>query len=191
VLAAGVVALCVLPWTARNYAAFDDFLLLNSNGGYWLYSSNHPAQGVRFDPNFAAPLPPELARLGEPALDRALLARGLGFIRDDPGRVARLTLSRVPAYWWALPSPESSWASNLGRIASFTLVLPFMIAGVLLSRPYWRACVPLFAYVAFDAFFHLLTWAAPRYRIPSDAVMIVFAGLAVERLYARLAGDRA
>ncbi|MGH7895627.1 MAG: hypothetical protein ACREQL_13230, partial [Candidatus Binatia bacterium] len=181
-----IVALCVLPWTLRNYAAFGQFLLLNSNGGYWLYTSNHPAQGARFDPNFVAPLPPSLAHLEEPALDRALFRQGFTFVRDDPGRVGRLTLSRVPAYFWILPSSGSSLLANIGRVGSFTLCLPLMLAGVILSASRWRTCLPLYLYVAFDGLFHLLTWAAPRYRLPSDAVMMVFAGLAVERLRARL-----
>ena len=183
-----VLLLCVLPWTVRNYAVFGQFLLLNSNGGYWLYCANHPGQGTRFDPTFTAPPPARLAHLEEPALDRALFREGLGFMRDDPGRVARLTLSRIPAYLWALPSSESSLLANVGRVGSFTLCLPLMLAGVALSAPRWRRCLPLYLYVLLDGVFHLLTWAAPRYRLPSDAVMMVFAGLTVERLRARLTG---
>jgi hypothetical protein len=36
--------------------------------------------------------------------------------------------------------------------------------------------------VVFDTTLHLLTWAAPRYRLPSDALMIIMAGLAVAHL---------
>ena len=39
--------------------------------------------------------------------------------------------------------------------------------------------MPLYLYVAFDTALHLASWAAPRYRLPSDAVMMVFAGAAV------------
>ena len=95
-------------------------------------------------------------------------------------------MSRIPHYFWLLPSGESSVISNVGRLCSFTLSLPFMLAGLFLSRHRWRACLPLYLYVAFDTTLHLTSWAAPRYRLPSDAVMMIFAGLAVVTLAERL-----
>ena len=187
-LAAALIGLCVLPWTARNYAAFGDFLLLNSNGGYFLYASNHPDQGMTFDPTFTAPIPAHLVGKPEPTIDRALLRIGLGFIADDPVRFLRLSGSRAASYFWLLPSTASTPLSNLARVLSFTLYLPFMLYGLVLSRRRWRACMPLYLYVVVDTVLHLSTWAAPRYRLPSDALLIVFAGLAVVDLAARLRG---
>src|SRR5437667_434055 len=59
-LSVAVLAACIAPWTLRNALVYQDFLLLNSNGGYFLYSANHPQQGTNFDPDYAAPLPDEL-----------------------------------------------------------------------------------------------------------------------------------
>jgi 4-amino-4-deoxy-L-arabinose transferase-like glycosyltransferase len=185
-LAAALVGLCVLPWTARNYAAFGDFLLLNSNGGYFFYASNHPDQGASFDPTFTAPIPAELVGAAEPAIDRALFRTALGFIADDPVRFLRLSASRAASYFWLLPSSASTPLSNIGRVLSFTLYLPFMLYGLVLSRRRWRACMPLYLYVGVDTVLHLATWAAPRYRLPSDALMIVFAGLALVDLAGRV-----
>lgn len=184
--AVGIIVLLILPWTVYNYHVFGDFLLLNSNGGYWLYSSNHPHHGSNFDPNYVAPLPAYLHGLSEPALDRALYREAFGIIAADPARFARLTLSRIPYYFWLLPSGQSSTISNAGRFFSFTLYLPFMLAGLLLSVRRWRTCLPLYLYVAFDTILHLASWAAPRYRLPSDAVMMIFAGLAAMMLAERL-----
>lgn len=177
-----VIAALILPWTAYNYAVFGDFLLLNSNGGYWLWASNHPSRGTHFDGNYAPAIPEELRGLDEPALDRALYRRGLELILADPLRFLRLSLSRVQGYFWLLPSPQSSLLSNLGRVLSFTIFLPFMLYGLWLSRQRWRTCLPLYLYIAFDTALHLISWAAPRYRLPSDALLLVFAGLAVAEL---------
>jgi 4-amino-4-deoxy-L-arabinose transferase-like glycosyltransferase len=174
-----IVALLILPWTVYNYRTFGDFLLLNSNGGFFLYSSNHPTQGTHFDPNYSAPLPEELRGQSEPAIDRALYRQAIGFIVADPWRFVRLTLSRVPHYFWVLPSEVSPAINSVARTFSFTLYMPFMIWGLLLTRRHWRACLPLYLYVAFDTTLHLTSWAAPRYRLPSDAVMMVFAGAAL------------
>ena len=185
--AAALIALCVLPWTAYNYAVFGDFLLLNSNGGYFFYAANHPAQGTEFDPDITPPLPVELRGAGEPAIDRALFRIALGFIAADPVRFLRLSWSRIGDYFRVFPSPYSTPLGNVARMCSFGLYLPLMLYGVLRARRCWRACVPLFLYVAYDAALHLSSWAAPRYRLPSDAVMMVFAGVAVVDLAARFA----
>lgn len=185
-LAVALIALCILPWTARNYLVFQDFLLLNSNGGYWLYSSNHPDQGVTFDSTFKAPIPDELVNLKEPAIDRALMRQGIAFILTDPVRVGLLSLDRLKDYFWLFPTESSSPVSNWSRLFSFGLYLPFMVYGLYLSRRQWRMCLPLYLYVAIDGIFCLLTWAAPRYRLPSDAIMMVFAGLGVVTLAVRL-----
>jgi 4-amino-4-deoxy-L-arabinose transferase-like glycosyltransferase len=182
----GVIGILILPWTVYNYVTFHDFMLLNSNGGYWFYSSNHPAQGTNFNQNFAAPLPAELRGMSEPVIDRALFREGLGFIAADPVRFLLLSLNRVKDYFWFSPSEQSTLVSNLARILSFALYLPFMIYGLWLSRGRWRVCVPLYLYVAFDTTLCLASWAAPRYRLPSDAILMVFAGLAVVSLATRL-----
>ena len=164
-------------------------LLLNSNGGFWFYASNHPLQGTTFDPNFVPPIPPALMGLAEPAIDRALFREALGFIASDPVRFAQLSLNRTKDYFWLLPSEQSPALSNLARTLSFALYAPFMLLGLFLSRSQWRACLPLYLYLAFDTVLHLSSWAAPRYRLPSDTILMIFASLCVVRL-AKVFGPR-
>lgn len=182
VLAASAV---ILPWTVRNYLTYHDFLLLNSNSGYWFYASNHPNQGTVFNPDYAPPVPDSLKGLQEPALDRALLREGIGFVVADPVRFLLLSLNRVKDYYWLLPSEQSSSVSNLARLLSFPLYLPFMLYGVWLSRHQWRLCLPFYLYVTMDALLCLGSWSAPRYRLPSDAVLMPFTGLAMSTVAAK------
>jgi Dolichyl-phosphate-mannose-protein mannosyltransferase len=184
-LSVAIIGVFVLPWTVRNYLVYHDFLLLNSNGGFWFYSSNYPKQGTNFNQNYVAPIPKNLRGLSEPALDRALYEQGFGFIRSDPVRFLLLSLNRTKDYFQVLPSAHSSLISNLSRVFSFTLYLPFMLYGLLLSRRQWRLCLPFYLYIAFDAVFCLISWSAPRYRLPSDAILMPFAGFAVVTLAAR------
>ncbi len=189
--AALLTAMCVLPWTAYNYAVFGDFLLLNSNGGYFFYAANHPDQGTTFQPWITPPPPAALQGAGEPAIDRALYRAAFGFIVADPMRFLRLSVNRVGQYFRVLPSSDSPSLNNAARLASFTLYLPLMIYGIVRSRRQWRACMPLYLYVGFDTVLHVTSWAAPRYRVPSDAVLMVFAGVAVVHLADRLRTRRA
>ena len=66
-------------------------------------------------------------------MDKALFGRGLGFVLDDPGRYALLSLSRTREYFKFWPSAESSMISNISRVGSFGLFLPFMLYGAILA----------------------------------------------------------
>ncbi len=201
-LAGVVVVAMIAPWTVRNMRAFGSFVPLNTNAGYAFYWGNHPIYGTKFrgilpanGPTYLDLIPPELLSLDEAALDRALLQRGIGFVVDDPGRYALLSLSRTAEYFKFWPSPSSGLLSNLARVASFGLLLPFMLAGLWLSATRWwrrnaagyRAAVALlWLYMAAYTAIHLLTWTLIRYRLPVDTVLVLFAGAALAALAERL-----
>jgi hypothetical protein len=194
--AAAVLALFILPFTIRNYLAYDSFLLLNSNTGYAMYSAQHPLHGTSFQEFAAAPIPEELRGLDEARLDREMLRRGIGFVLAEPGRYLLLSLSRVRDYFEFWPTPGTSLVHNVGRSGSFGLFLPFMLAGLWLalraagpgrSRASWVrfSTTPLALALLFMIFYsllHILTWAMPRYRLPVDAVALPFAALALVEL---------
>lgn len=193
VLAAATALLVLSPATVRNARAFGRLVLVNTNAGYAFFWANHPIHGTDFkdvlgpeDPRYQELVPPELRHLDEAALDRALMARGWGFVLDDPVRYVRLTLSRFDDYFKFWPSAESSTLSNLSRVLSFGLLWPFMAAGLWLARRDWHRTMPLLLFAAAYAKVHLLSWALIRYRLPIDAVLLVFAAVAVERLLRRL-----
>lgn len=204
VASALILTALILPFTIRNYRVYGEFLLLNSNAGYAMYSAQHPMHGTRFQEFAAAPIPEELRGLNEAQLDRELMRRGLGFVLADPGRYALLSLSRVRAYFEFWPTPDTSLLHNLGRTGSFGLFLPFMIYGLWLTlrraRPAtmsvaWTrfSTTPVALVVLFMIFYsllHILTWTMPRYRLPVDAVVLPFAALAVIDIAERVLSDR-
>jgi 4-amino-4-deoxy-L-arabinose transferase-like glycosyltransferase len=178
----GIVALFVLPWTWRNYQVFDRFLLLNSNSGYALYTSNNPHHGTHWDPWFTAPIPEQLQGANEAQMDAELTSLGLGFIRDDPIRFLTLSLGRISYHFRFWPTTDSQLISNLVRSLSFGVYLPFMVAGLWLSRAQWRRFLPLYVFGLVFVALHVFTWPGPRYRFPVDAILMIFAALAVVRL---------
>lgn len=175
-----IVILMVAPWTLRNYQIYDQFLLLNSNAGYALFASNNPNLGTDWRNDIVVvPVPKELAGQNEAQIDRALTKKGIEFILVDPERYLRLTLDKTLEYFKFWPSSESSRVSNLNRVLSFGLYLPFMLLGLYLSFSRWRSFVPLYLFIVIHTGIHLLSWPAPRYRLSVDAVLMVFAGLAL------------
>jgi len=192
-VASMLLVLAILPFTIRNHLVYGDFLLLNSNAGYAMYSAQHPMHGHSFQEHTAAPMPQELHDLNEAQLDRELMRRGIEFVLADPGRYLLLSLSRVRDYFEFWPTSDSSLLNNVGRVISFGLFLPFMLYGLWLAirrvRPLhtladWTrfSITPLALILLFMTSYsllHLFTWAMPRYRLPVDAVALPFAALAL------------
>jgi hypothetical protein len=202
VLSVAIVTAMILPWTVRNYRAFNTTVLLNTNAGYVFFWANHPIYGTEFigilpgdGPGYGDLLPKELLTLNEAELDKALFGRGLQFVLDDPGRYVLLSLSRTREYFKFWPSEESSTISNISRVGSFGLFLPFMLYGVILAGvrsvrskdEAWRARVwLLLGFCALYTLMHLLTWTLIRYRLPVDAVLLSFAAYGILDLLQRL-----
>ena len=197
-----ILLAAVLPFTLRNYRAYGELLLLNSNAGYAMYSAQHPLHGVSFDAYAAAPLPDDLTPppTNEAQWDRALMARGVQFVLDDPGRYLLLSASRVVDYFEFWPKESSSLIFNAGRMASFTLLLPFMLYGVWMvmqgagrgatdgGRVAFLCSPPAFLllFVLVYSLLHIFTWAMPRYRLPVDAVLLIFAAAGLSGLIRRI-----
>lgn len=189
----------ILPITLFNYSRFHRFVLLNTNSGYAFFWGNNPIYGTKFipilsTPEYQAMIPEEVRHLDEAALDSELLKRGIQFVVQDPTRYVLLSLSRIPPYFMFWYSPDSGALSNISRIGSFGVFLPFMLYGLFLgvkrSSSFWhlltslQGLLILFALVY--AGVHILTWTLIRYRLPVDAVLIPFAALALQDVVQRL-----
>jgi len=186
-LAGALLVVFILPFTVRNAVVYGDFLLLNSNTGYAMYSAQHPMHGTHFQEFDAAPMPTDMARENEAQMDRELMRRGLQFILDDPVRYLLLSLSRLRAFFEFWPTPDTTLLHNLGRTGSFGLFLPFMAYGlyrVLRDGVLRVRYALLLLFCGFYTLLHVLTWAMVRYRLPVDAVLLPLAALGVRDLVA-------
>jgi hypothetical protein len=199
-----IVFLMVIPFSIYNLSRFGHFVLLNTNSGYAFFWANHPIYGTHFQSiltttSYQDLIPPELRNLDEAALDQALLNRGFQFVLDDPVRYVLLSLSRIPVYFMFWPSNDSGTLSNISRVASFGWLWPFMLYGVIKSIVDQKMKIvewfstPMFLLVCFTIIYtgiHLLSWALIRYRLPVDAVLLVFAGYAFVDLAKRVSTVR-
>lgn len=168
-----------------------------------------PDHGV----SYQSLIPDELLHLNEAKMDKSLRAEGVAIILDDLPRYALLSLSRIPVHFQFWPTSDSSLLGNLGRLFSYGLVLPFMILGTVLflsqgglgqlrQRRFWQRGAAwtksdwyvaqgwlLLAIFLLYNLLHILTWAKVRYRLPTDALMFVFAALALGWLIGRWTAD--
>ncbi|PKO13674.1 MAG: hypothetical protein CVU39_17755 [Chloroflexi bacterium HGW-Chloroflexi-10] len=201
-----IILACILPFTWFNYIRFERFVLLNTNAGFAFYWANHPVYGTQFEGilpeemgNYLILLPEELKGLDEAALDQALLQRGLQFVQEEPGRYFLLSLSRIPILFEFLPSKQSSLISNFSRVASFGIALPFILIGIMLSLVHLhRKKQPLFDSSIFIILLfglvycsiHILSWTLVRYRLPVDALFLIFAAYAIRNLSQKIFTNR-
>jgi hypothetical protein len=192
-LCVAIVVSLIAPWTVRNYRAFGQFVPLNTNSGYAFFWGNHPYYGTKFvgilpddGPSYLDLIPKELLGLDEAALDKALLQRGLGFVIQDPVRYLLLSLSRSQEYFKFWPTSDSSLLSNLVRVGSFALALPFILYGLWISAAtlwqgrnrYQQAAIALlYLFIAVYTAIHLLVWTLIRYRLPVDSIFLIFAAV--------------
>jgi hypothetical protein len=198
------LTLLIAPFVVRNYRLFGVISMPNTNVGINFYWANHPIYGTQFEAvlspehgvSYQELIPPELRGLNDALLDRALLARGVQIVVDDPVRYLLLCLSRIPIYFQFWPTPQSTFLSNAARLLSFGVFLPFMLYGIWLvvkARVKAEACLPstlastsaltlILAFIVIYTAVHLLSWANVRYRLPVDAVLLIFAGLALARI---------
>ena len=181
-----IVALFIAPWAMRNHAAYNAFLPLNSNAGWALYAANHPALGTRWIDAYVPPRPPEIAGLNEAEMNIVLTRLGIQFILEDPARVLLLSLNRIPKFFKFWPSPGSHMLSNISRVFSYGLYLPFFLYGLFLSRHRWRRCSLIYSFGVVYSLVHILTYTMIRYRLPVDAALMPFAALAVVDLTQRI-----
>ncbi|MFN2236499.1 MAG: ArnT family glycosyltransferase [Anaerolineales bacterium] len=198
-----VMVMMIIPWTIRNYRAFNMFVPLNTNAGFAFYWGNHPIHGTNFIPiitteGYQDLIPKELLPLSEAEIDRDLLKLGLGFIKDDPVRFILLSISRAKEYFKFWPSSDSGIISNISRVGSFGLALPFMLYGLWLSFKLVRnpqfpeqamQIILLYMFMVVYTGIHLVSWTLIRYRLPIDAVLLIFAGFAITHLLELLGFD--
>jgi hypothetical protein len=192
----------IVPWTIRNYRAFDTIVPLNTNSGFAFFWGNHPRYGTQFIPilpsgEYYRMIPDELQAQGlnEAEMDSALLSEALAIILADPGRYVLLSLSRIPTYFMFWPSGDSGMVSNLSRVGSFGVFLPFMLYGLFLtlrkSFASWRERLAspftlLYLFMLVYSGIHILTWTLIRYRIPVDVILVIFAGYGLLDLAGRM-----
>jgi hypothetical protein len=198
----GIMAFCILPITFYNYQRFQRFVLLNTNAGFAFFWGNNPIYGTQFQPilsedntTYGDLIPEDVRSLNEAAMDQELLKRGIEFVISDPVRYVLLSISRIPFYFEFWPTQGSSLISNLSRVFSFGIMLPFMLYGIIASllslsgktEGGWSSPeVMLVLFSILYAAIHILTWTLIRYRLPIDAVFLVFAGYALVDMYQRI-----
>jgi hypothetical protein len=175
-----VLVLAILPFTIHNYLLWGRFMLLESQFGHVFWNGNHPGHNGDFQPYKVFPIPDEvLASNNDADITNRLLRMGIENVIHDPGHFARLIVTRLREFFLFWPTADSTWLANLMRVFSFAVMLPFMVIGLVLSRKRWQEFAPIWLFMLIHTGVYALSWTMIRYRIPMDALLIIFAAFAV------------
>jgi hypothetical protein len=187
-----VFAICLVPWTVRNYRVFGKFIVLRSNFGLELWLGNNlnvtDTMGQWQHPSANREEAAKFQRMGEIAYMEEKEREAFAYMRTHPGDTLNLIFRRFEINWLAFSdSPADVWAHGdwFGRLF---LVLNCLLSvlclfGVLAA---YRARIPEAAPFAmvlliFPLVFYL-THASLRYRFPIDPIMLILATGAVVHL---------
>jgi hypothetical protein len=188
----------IVPWTARNYAAFGELVPVKSNFGLEFWLGNNPDVKIIWtwwrSPASDAAESAELHRLGEIPYMREKQSEALQFIAAHPGSFLDSSFDRFVDTWTALWDERADpWVNVLHAGAlyvAFCIMLSLLaFLGLLLAR---RAdalrTFPLSAALLLFPVTYYITHSAVRYRHPIDPVMSILAVYAVSYAYAKLLG---
>lgn len=199
--AAGVVVLCCVPWTLRNYAVFHSFVPLRSILGLQLWIGNNPEARVIWlggqHPIHDADERSRYVAMGEIAYMHEKENDAIRYMATHPRHEAELIGGRFVSFWaGGTPSPARDFWNSRSVWFRYVLVFNLLIAGgtLLGLLRLGRARSPyLFPMAVFPLVFgwaYYLTLALPRYRHPIDPALMLLAAVASVAGYTCAASSR-
>jgi hypothetical protein len=197
-------ALCVAPWTIRNWTVFHRLCVVSTNGGFNLYMGQNPATTDEMDFDAITELDRRLggalARADEAGRDRILERESVAYMLREPGRAAGHMLRRAVLHWGFRPSNRTAMglggpgdARDYSRsyvlyiwsyAIAYTVLALAAVAGLWRCRSRWPELVPVLLVFAYSTAVAALFVVQTKMRLAKvEPAMVPFAALAVSTLW--------
>ena len=193
-LAAGMIVLCCVPWTVRNYVVFHSFIPLRSVLGLQLWLGNNDQYHDQF-PGWLHPIdsPSERAkyvRMGEIAYMQEKRREAVHWMLSHPKREAQLFEQRFIATWLATPHPVRDFLSSRSLLIRTVFVTNLLaslgaLAGIVVLYRDGRMRLYAFPVAVYPIVFPIVFYmsqALLRYRYPIDPIIMLLTAMAAEAL---------
>jgi len=192
-----VAALCVMPWTLRNYTVFNQFIPVSTNFGSTFWAGHNPnATGEQTYPpvSLTAQAGPSNARFYQIEQSKVLQRAATEWIAANPIKDVSLIPWRLlglaqgdgdAIYYWVNKTGDGKkplskpWADRLalvGAISWYLLLTGFLASLVVFGRSMLRNGVlrASLAYIGASLFlFGVVLYGQFRYHIPLEPMMIL------------------
>lgn len=203
-------ALCILPFTLRNWVVTGEPVLITAHGGINFYvGNNEKATGFFTPPHGMPPLPGvfnlEVPRrvaevqsgktgMSDTEVSDYWFQRGTTFIRENPGDFLALTLKKTRAFFNGFEVSlnfdfdylrQISWSLKFAFLP-LAVLLPLGLAGMVLSLRNWRAHLLFYLFFVTYSASVILFFITARYRLPVVPLLLVYGGFTLRTLVAWL-----
>ena len=177
--------LVLTPWTLRNYRVHGAFVPVTTQTGIMLYASYNPPKGIfGLLPRDAVSAAAE--KLSEPEGSAALVRAAVDSISASPGKALRLEALKVLYFWAPLDWEILPFYGAFNPTYAFIAIWSLFYVAVRLppenSPPAWPAWLPILYFFGMALLFH----GSPRYRLPVEPLMTLFAATGLVTLDRRV-----
>jgi 4-amino-4-deoxy-L-arabinose transferase-like glycosyltransferase len=193
-ISVGIVLLCCIPWTIRNYKIFHTFVPLRSGLGLqlWLGNNDNTRDIFRAEhhPIYDAAERAQYVQMGEVAYMHQKQSEAVHYMLSHPARETHLVTRRIISFWsGGTPTPlkdflnvDSTWFRFVllfNLLAAFGTLLGIIFL-ILHRSPFW---FPAAIFPLVFPWAYYLSLVLPRYRLPIDPVVLLLAAIALETLF--------
>jgi 4-amino-4-deoxy-L-arabinose transferase-like glycosyltransferase len=192
-LSVGIVILCCVPWTIRNYEIFHTFVPLRSVLGLQLWLGNndntHDIFRAELHPIYDAAERAKYVEMGEIAYMHEKQLQAFQYMETHPAREAHLIGRRIISLWsGGTPTPIADFVNTPSLWFRFVLLfnviaaLGALLGIVILFRGRNVYAFPAAVFPVVFPWAYYLSLVLPRYRLPIDPIVMLLAAIAIERM---------
>jgi len=189
--------LTLSPWIIRNYVVFHRIIpgatqlgatLLD---GSLLFAAQHER---RMDEERQTnPVLLKGEELNEVKRNDYFTREAILFMRNNPRYMVNLALRKFLKFWRLYPHTADIYQYEysttllvLISLFSYGLIVPFSIAGIVISFSKWRRFVFFYGVILSFTFLHMIFWSQIRYRLPIMPYMIIFAVISLNSILQKM-----
>ncbi len=203
----------LVPWTVRNYSVHGQIVPVTTQFGinFWIGNNPHatgtdyykvysPEKGlfILMTETLSNDTKQQLESMSEVERSQFFFKQGLKFIRYSPGKFLTLLFKKAYIYWWFAPS-EITASVDITKYRKLYAIfyVPLLILGIFgMARSLRKSSITRASLILLTIFFisgiYILTHVGlMRYRVPLEALLIMFASFAVVTLTHTLPKSRA
>ncbi len=185
------MAVIILPWTARNYLVFRQFIPITTSGSLNFWAGSYlPWNG---DWNYKDPSDAEnlVKGLSPRDAEKKYFREAIKNIKRNPGGYLLLCVKKLRRFWLQIPGGKRILeGKNLQKALIFTFyytLLLFFLFGIFFSfiEKERRIFIPLVA-ILYLTFVHMFLMTVARYRIPIMPLVLAIAGKGLQEIVQKI-----
>jgi len=172
------IALTLAPWVLRNYIVEGEFIPLTSHGGLTFFlGNNSSANGGWADPEDYAGKVYGMKNVSDYERNIIWFKKAIGELKSDPGRIPRLIIKKILVHW--VPFEKGIKVFN----PYYAVILLFGSIGILFLRKNSIMEMALLTILLSTTLTAMIIWGEPRHRYPYEPYLIIFAALAINKIF--------